>query len=357
MVDKNYSLQREDEIKTAVQKMGYVVVPKVVLYDPLLSEKELSVYVTLISRDWTQSRQCFPSVATISKESGVSRSSVKRALSGLIEKGFLTKEKRMKESGAVDSNLYTLKRIDDIYCPEGDYMVLSDEYQERMREDKKGYLIDRVFNAEEPVEDDAEVETVEDKKLKKIEAESEANTDRVLQIFDDVEEKAAQVQEKRSKRKALKNKYGKVRVEGDPHSSVEDKPEKELNVNDVELAWRTAETQAFPDGKYSGNKWDGASRGIAAKLIKRFGADELIEVIEDMFSNWEEYKERYRIRGYPNMKRIAYWADSWFNDIDRGKDDLVRSNRDQAIAQGEYDGVEEDISYAEFGGKASGQKA
>ena len=330
--------------------MGYVKVPKIVLYDPLLSEKELAVYIVLLSRDWTRSRQCFPSVATISKESGVSVSSVKRALGELIDKGFLAKEKRLKESGAVDSNLYTLKRLDDIYCPDGDYMSLSDEYQARMRESKKGYLVDRVFNREsEQAEDDTEEVTAQDVKLQKIEEQSEAKTDRLLQAFDDVEETASKARERKGKNKARREKYGKVRVAGDLHSEVEDNLKKELNVSDVEAIWRTAETQAFPDGKHSGNKWDGVSRGIAANLIKRFGAEDLIEVIEDMFSNWEEYKERYRIQGYPNMKRIAYWADSWFNDVDRGRDDLVRSKKDRAIAQGEYDEVEKDISYAEFG--------
>ena len=358
MVKKNDLLLREDEIKTAIQKMGYVIVPKVVLYDPLLSSKELAVYIALLSRDWTKSRQCFPSVFTISKESGVSRSSVKRSLDGLIEKGLLEKEKRLKESGAVDSNLYKIKRLDDVYCPGSDYMVLTDEYQARMRGAKKGYLVDRVFNQSVVSEkDDAEEVTPQDKHSKKVEDEADKKADRMLQAFDDVEDNVAKAKNNKERNKARKEKYGLVRVKTDSQESLdEENLPKELNVNDAEAAWNLAELKAWPDGKHSGNGWDLASKGIAARLMKQYGAEELIELIIDMFGKWDEYKERYHMRGYPNMKRIAYWAESWFNDIDRGKDDLVvRSNRDVAIAQGESNEGEEDISYAEFGnGRASG---
>lgn len=52
--------------------------------------------------------QCYPSVRTIGKELGLSRSTVKRALVDLVNAGYLVKEARYRENGSHSSNLYTV---------------------------------------------------------------------------------------------------------------------------------------------------------------------------------------------------------------------------------------------------------
>ena len=49
---------------------------------------------------------CWPSVATIAEDIGMSKSTVKRALMDLKKKGFIQIEKRYRENGGKTSNLY-----------------------------------------------------------------------------------------------------------------------------------------------------------------------------------------------------------------------------------------------------------
>lgn len=49
---------------------------------------------------------CWPSVATIAEDIGMSKSTVKRALMDLKKKGFIQIENRYRENGGKTSNLY-----------------------------------------------------------------------------------------------------------------------------------------------------------------------------------------------------------------------------------------------------------
>lgn len=49
---------------------------------------------------------CWPSVATIAEDIGMSKSTVKRALMDLKKKGFIQIENRYPENGGKTSNLY-----------------------------------------------------------------------------------------------------------------------------------------------------------------------------------------------------------------------------------------------------------
>lgn len=49
---------------------------------------------------------CWPSVATIAEDIGMSKSTVKRALMDLKKKGFIQIENRYQENGGKTSNLY-----------------------------------------------------------------------------------------------------------------------------------------------------------------------------------------------------------------------------------------------------------
>lgn len=77
------------------------------IYDASLSHRAKVVYMYLRDRA-NASGQCYPSVRTIGKELGISRSTVKRALKDLVEAGRLVKDPRYRENGSSSSNLYTL---------------------------------------------------------------------------------------------------------------------------------------------------------------------------------------------------------------------------------------------------------
>lgn len=69
-----------------------------------------AVYSVLLMRKNTQTGLCFPSMATITKDSGVSLPTVKRCLSALRDKGFIdwTTGGYDHETGTNKSNSYTI---------------------------------------------------------------------------------------------------------------------------------------------------------------------------------------------------------------------------------------------------------
>ena len=52
---------------------------------------------------------CWPGIKTISRDLGLSRSTVKRALDDLCGAGLVVKESRWRENGSLTSNLYRIR--------------------------------------------------------------------------------------------------------------------------------------------------------------------------------------------------------------------------------------------------------
>lgn len=69
--------------------------------------RNIAVYQYLRDRSGKK-RYCWPSVATIAKDIGMSKSTVKRALSDLEKQNYIQKENRYRENGGKTSNLYRL---------------------------------------------------------------------------------------------------------------------------------------------------------------------------------------------------------------------------------------------------------
>jgi|MucameStandDraft_1065616.scaffolds.fasta_scaffold07253_4 DNA-binding MarR family transcriptional regulator len=74
--------------------------------DTELSPKAMLVYLYLCGRSGRESKTCFPSIKTISREVKLSESSVKRSLNELLERQYITKEHRFRNNGGKSSNLY-----------------------------------------------------------------------------------------------------------------------------------------------------------------------------------------------------------------------------------------------------------
>ena len=84
-----------------------------VIEDEKLLPSEKLVYVVL-SKFASQERSCFPSLSTISKLSGYSKSTVVRAINRLCHLGYLTKERRKDEARGNISTFYTLTLPEEI---------------------------------------------------------------------------------------------------------------------------------------------------------------------------------------------------------------------------------------------------
>ena len=78
------------------------------IYTSGLPHRAVAVYMYLRDRADPQGR-CWPSIRTIGRELGLSRSTVKRALEDLVKSGYLKKEPRYRENGSKSSSLYTVR--------------------------------------------------------------------------------------------------------------------------------------------------------------------------------------------------------------------------------------------------------
>lgn len=77
------------------------------VYSSDLPSRAVSVYMYLKDRADVNG-QCYPSIATISRELKLSRSTTKRAIIDLADAGLINKEQRYRENGANSSTLYSL---------------------------------------------------------------------------------------------------------------------------------------------------------------------------------------------------------------------------------------------------------
>ncbi len=78
------------------------------LYLSDLPPRAAAVYLYLYQR-CNKEDSCFPAIKTICRDMKLSRSTVKRAISDLVNAGFVIKERRYRENGGNSSNLYVLK--------------------------------------------------------------------------------------------------------------------------------------------------------------------------------------------------------------------------------------------------------
>ncbi|WP_312668009.1 helix-turn-helix domain-containing protein [Tissierella praeacuta] len=74
-----------------------------------LPARAKTVYMYLKDRSDAKG-ECWPAINTIARETSMSRSTVKRAITDLIRCGLLTKEARYRENGSNSSNRYFLKK-------------------------------------------------------------------------------------------------------------------------------------------------------------------------------------------------------------------------------------------------------
>ena len=72
-----------------------------------LPSRAVTVYMYLRSRADREGK-CFPSVRTISRDTKLSMSTVRRALDDLVNAGYIQKQPRWRANGAKSSNIYIL---------------------------------------------------------------------------------------------------------------------------------------------------------------------------------------------------------------------------------------------------------
>ena len=80
------------------------------IYTEELPHRAKAIYMYLKDRS-NRTGECWPGINTIAADLGLSRSTVKRAIRDLTQRGLLKKEQRYRENGSNSSNLYMVKRM------------------------------------------------------------------------------------------------------------------------------------------------------------------------------------------------------------------------------------------------------
>ncbi|WP_079988171.1 helix-turn-helix domain-containing protein [Anaerotruncus rubiinfantis] len=78
------------------------------IYSTDLPHRAVTVYMYLHDHADVKG-QCWPAIGTIARELGLSRSTVKRAISDLTRSGFITTEQRWRQNGARSSLLFLIR--------------------------------------------------------------------------------------------------------------------------------------------------------------------------------------------------------------------------------------------------------
>ena len=78
------------------------------IYRSDLNHRARAVYMYLKDHADKEGK-CWPGIKTISRELGLSPSTVKRALNDLCKAGLVTREPRWRENGSLTSNLYRIR--------------------------------------------------------------------------------------------------------------------------------------------------------------------------------------------------------------------------------------------------------
>lgn len=81
---------------------------KKIYADTELPHRARSVYIYLCDRS-NNDGSCWPGLKTIASDLNLSRSTVKRAIKDLEQRGYVEKKPRYRENGSNSSNLYIIK--------------------------------------------------------------------------------------------------------------------------------------------------------------------------------------------------------------------------------------------------------
>lgn len=95
----------------------FTTLSNAILDDDRLGKHEILVYLALCRHASNDTRSAFPSMATLAKESRLSRSTVQESLAKLEAFGYLQKEQRTRANGSSSSNLYKL--MEALPLPQG----------------------------------------------------------------------------------------------------------------------------------------------------------------------------------------------------------------------------------------------
>ncbi len=331
------------------EQHAFVQVSQFVLYDPRLKSQHLNLYMLLKNFAFSGKKFCFPGIKRLAADMQCTERTIYTCMDTLEKCDLLTRKRRKGTT-----TLYTLHSISSVYFESLNPPVLKKWFVESLYERGESQVdsFEKIIGDDIPNPNDSvaeheeeenkvkETESEEQRVNKKLKARKRGHAASMLSTVEDMDEKAQSARARTAENRKKKKKYGgKTMVSTDDPSSLDDDLfQKPLTTRDVEAVWidtlrTTGLSERFPD---CDKRWSGVEAGISKRLITVHTVEKLIFCIDHILKHWDEYVDRYNVRGAPNMKSISYWADTWFPEIESGKKSDPTSKRDKALMQGEY---------------------
>ena len=81
--------------------------------------------------------------------------------------------------------------------------------------------------------------------------------------------------------------------------------------------------------------WGAREASVNKMLVEQHGAEAICKVYEHVVENWDDYSDRYKVRGYPSVMAIKGYDVSWIPEVLLGKIE-ARTEREKTMTVGEY---------------------
>lgn len=325
--------------QSEIEYLGFVQIPTVVLYDRRLSCIDKYLWC-LLKRYARNADHCYPSLERLAQGMGITKRMVQEHLKVLEKNGLIKVDRKCGEH-----NEYLMIQPHVVYSKNNDGINLKDESLEDLKEAGEDWSVRaiserRCVNSVECRDNDGSVN--EDCKEEVQKTVSNQIVSVPLPSWDVLQAKLEKNKQKHEEISARRGKRKTSRAMSEPEEKRNpsvDIPHGEARrgmLGEIEDAWIVAHGEKWPDKpglccRFTRTDW---------RIVKRLVADNGEEFVRDALYKivlcWDDLAARFRLRGFPNMKLLAYHSAMWFTEIRAGAAYDPATGRSKAIESGEY---------------------
>ena len=342
-------------LNTSEAGNSFVRFPVEVLVDKTLSPGAKVLYAGLLSFSWS-SPACDPTVQAIADRTCRCINSVRKDMVELVKRKLVEVVSRDGET-----NLYVVSGgLNMAYCDGSDYYtdesmkMLVDGGLQKMVDtvnvDRvKMKQVDKAQGRDSCVPDpccdngavdaylaggtrDPNAELVAEVLAKR--KASMPQPKKPVMKFEDLYKEAQRIGQATEAAHERRKKNRQMRAASGPPAEAEERPRRpgELTTRDTRETFIAAMKAKWPS--YS-VPWGAREASINKMLVEQHGAEEICKVYEHVIENWDDYIDRYPVKGYPSVMAIKGYDCSWIPEVLLGKIEK-RTEREKTLAVGEY---------------------
>lgn len=339
MANESLCIVNSDEISRA----GFIQLSTLVLLDPELSDAQVRLYGVLL--DFArQEGFCYPRVATLMKMLRCSDRTIQRNMDALISRGLVIRRSRVGRS-----NVYDLSGFRHAYGEGVDHNTLKPEVLTALEEAGKDRFVKSVRDTREVIEQTNTGDQQQSCQRKNQKPEKqERRFDAALEQAQVAQKQSELAQQRRSERR-------KRAAQLPSQKKVQSKQASPFSTRDFEAEWRMKMSEKFPGIPGVAAPWEVKHKSMVKRLGERFSADGVsLDQLSDAFmciiDEWDDFVDRYGVKGYPSVQRIVYFADTWVPEVLGKKRIDPRGKREQAMSQRNWSGRQLNAEEVKGGG-------